>query len=169
MNLDYVVQADLVLMTVQSLGGPRINLLRWRLHCKDKGYPWPVADNYYDIEPINLVKIGQYESNQGGHSCSGCDAHAGKYNAHNDNKNENLVVVTFKDSKARIAYNRPLLIHWIMEQIEKQKDMPKAELLMPGTRHVITEKMLNVIFNPNPQAFDEVHCDTIEEEHIGTK
>lgn len=105
-----------------------------------------------------MIPLGDYESDSKGHHCSGCDAASGTYKRENDNSYGNIVVMTFKDSKARIGYNKWMLIHWIANQIQNP-NIGIEKLTLPTTRHRITEDIIVTIVNSEP--FEEIVCDQL--------
>lgn len=92
-----------------------------------EGKPWPPCDNYGATEPLNMLKFGP--DSRSDHTCPRC--HGDKYQKKHDNSDENMVVIIPPNSKARIGYNKYMLLEWFNNQIENGNDPTEPTTRLP--------------------------------------
>lgn len=123
----------------------------------EKKRAWPPCDNFWDDEPINQIAIGVYNDPKRGHCCSGCARSAGTYDKAHDNRFEHMVVLEFKDSKARTGVNKHHLLGYITAQLLKEDGVAYC----PFTRTPISDSSIAALLDDKAKNFETVRLDTV--------
>ena len=96
---------------------------------------WPPAVNFYDVEPINQLKIGMY---QDGEVCACCEKSNGAFHADHDNTLPHLVVLSYGPKTSdRVVYQRRTLLKWLKTQLELYRQGQPLSLQDPLLRRPI--------------------------------
>lgn len=98
------------------------------------GKAWPPCDNYGKEEPLNMIVFGTRSME--GHTCLRC--HGKDYNRAHDNIDEHMIVMLYPNSKARIGYNKYMVIEWIQTQLDELKMPTDPQSRLPYSRANIT-------------------------------
>lgn len=99
-----------------------------------EGKPWPPCDNYGKEEPLNMLPFGTRSME--GHTCIRCSGR--NYNRAHDNSDRHMIVLLYPNSKARIGYNKYMLIEWIISQLDQGKLPTDPQSRLPYSQANIT-------------------------------
>ena len=113
--------------------------------------PWPPADNYWENDPISMLKIHRYDDNS---SCAECESNFGHYDAIKDNGKENMVVLvypsSFRDSEIkeakRVAFNKHGLLKYLKTMTKPVDPIARIPISIENIRLIENGKNFDPVF-----------------------